>query len=114
MCLYNIFYNNYKFGFSGRGERYHDISGNNVEHATYMIDADTNSLDMVDSDTSLYFEDAMQHDAPSAGGFYKVFNLNIYICKIKYIDILCYEFLGLPWGNKNWWFVVTLFYAIST
>ncbi|KAE9538509.1 hypothetical protein AGLY_005608 [Aphis glycines] len=55
----------------GRGERYHDIIGNNVEHATYLTDADTNSLDIVDSDSRLNFEDAMQHDVPSVGGFYK-------------------------------------------
>jgi len=74
-CL--IFYINYKFVFSGSGERYHDILGNNVEHVTYMTDADTNSLDMVDSNTRLHFEDTMQHDVPSVGGFYKVFHLNI-------------------------------------
>jgi len=44
-----------------------------------LTDADTNSLDMVDSDSRLNFEDAMQHDVSSAGGFYKVFNLNIYV-----------------------------------
>lgn len=37
-----------------------------------MTDADTNSLDMIDSDTSLHLEDAIQHDISSAGGFYKV------------------------------------------
>lgn len=58
--------------FLGRGEHYHDISGNNIERATYMTDADTNSLDMIDSDTSLHLEDTIQHDISSAGGFYKV------------------------------------------
>jgi len=55
----------------GRGERYYDIqeNGNNVEHATYMTDADTNLLDTVDSDTSLNFEETIQHDAR---GSYKV------------------------------------------
>jgi len=42
-----------------------------------MTDGETNSLDMVDSDTSLHFEDAMQHDILSAGGFYKVFTFII-------------------------------------
>lgn len=65
--------------FLGRGEHYHDISGNNVEHTTYMTDADTNSLDNIYSDTSLHFDDAMQHDIPSAGGFYKVFILNAHV-----------------------------------
>jgi len=46
-----------------------------------MTDSDTNSLDMVDSNTRLHFEDTMQHDAPSIGGLYKVFYLNIYIVK---------------------------------
>jgi len=46
-----------------------------------MTDADTNSLDMVDSNTRLHFEDTIQHDVPSVGGFYKVFNLNIYDVK---------------------------------
>lgn len=64
--------------FTGRGESYHDVSGNNVEHATYMTDADSNSLDMVDSDTVLNFEDSIQHDISSAGGLYKVFDLKIY------------------------------------
>lgn len=59
---------------SGRGERYRDISKNNVEHATYVTDADTNSLDMVDSDTSFHLKDAMQHDVP-AGGSFKVLTL---------------------------------------
>lgn len=48
-----------------------------------MTDADTNSLDMVDSNTRLHFEDTMQHDVPSVGGFYKVFNLNIYNVKLN-------------------------------
>lgn len=55
--------------FLGRGERYLDIQGNNIGHATYMTDADTNLLDTVDSDTSLNFEEAVQHDAE---GSYKV------------------------------------------
>lgn len=77
-----------------------------------MTDADTNSLDMVDSNTRLNFEDTMQHDVPSVGGFYKVFHLNIYNVKyIKYVDLLCCELIGLSWGNKNWWFAVTLFYT---
>jgi len=42
-----------------------------------MTDADTNSLDMVDSNTRLHFEDTMEHDVPSVGGVYKVFYLNI-------------------------------------
>lgn len=66
--VYKLFY---IICFSGRGERYHNILGNNVEHATYMTDADTNSLDVVDSGTSLYFEDSMQHDA---GNPFKVHN----------------------------------------
>lgn len=62
------------------------MSGNNVEHATYVTDADSNSLDIVDSDTALNFEDAIQHDISSVGGLYKVFGLNIYsIQKYNYI-----------------------------
>lgn len=60
--------------FLGRGEL-RDVSGNNVEHATYMTDSDTNSLDMVDSDTSLHLQDETEHDILSAGGFYKVLNV---------------------------------------
>jgi len=48
-----------------------------------MTDADTNSLDMIDSNTRLHFEDAMQHDVPSIGGFYKVFYININIISNK-------------------------------
>ncbi|XP_050423737.1 protein crumbs isoform X2 [Adelges cooleyi] len=56
----------------GRGEHYHsDMSGTNVDHATYITDAETNSLDMIDSDLGLHLEDAIQHDITSAGGFYK-------------------------------------------
>ncbi|VVC29041.1 Hypothetical protein CINCED_3A018849 [Cinara cedri] len=55
----------------GRGENYYDTSGNNVEHATYMTDADSNSLDMVDSETALNFEDTIQHDVASVGALYK-------------------------------------------
>lgn len=60
---------------SGRGERYRDISKNNVERATYMTDADTNSLDMVDSDTSFDLKDAIQHDVP-AGSFKVIILIN--------------------------------------
>lgn len=55
---------------------------NTVEHVTYMTDSDSNSLDIVDSDTHLHLEDATQHDILSAGGLYKVrllFN-KIYSC----------------------------------
>lgn len=38
-----------------------------------MTDTDTNSLDMIDSDLSLQFEDSIQHDVSSTGGFYKVY-----------------------------------------
>jgi len=69
--------------FLGRGESYLDIQGNNVEHVTYMTDADTNLLDTVDSHTSVNFEEAIQHDA---GGFYKVFNFHRHTNNI-FIDI---------------------------
>lgn len=46
-----------------------------------MTEADTNSLEMVESDSNLHFEDAVQHDALFAGGFYKVCSLNIYEIK---------------------------------
>lgn len=60
--------------FLGSGERFNDISGNNVEHSTYMTDADNNSLDIVDSDMNLHVENTVKHDTP-AGGFYKVLNI---------------------------------------
>lgn len=92
MFVYKLFI--YIICFSGRGERYHNIPGNNVERATYMTDADTNSLDLVDSDTSLYFEDSIQHDA---GSPFKVlaFNINAimycYIsCKVLYVMYFMY------------------------
>lgn len=75
---YLLFINNLKCIFSGRGEYFYDISGNNVDHASYMIDADTNSLDMIDSDTSLDLGDRTQYDIPSAGSFYKVFAFNTF------------------------------------
>lgn len=61
------------FFFLGRGEHYHNLSVNNIDHVTYMTDADTNSLDMVDSDENIHYEEVIQQDIPSAGGFYKVF-----------------------------------------
>lgn len=55
------------------------MSGNNVEHATYMTDSDTNSLDVVDSDTSLHLQDETEYDILSVGGFYKVLNVLLLI-----------------------------------
>lgn len=83
--------------FSGRGERYHNIPGNIAEHATYVTDADTNLLYPVDSDTKLYFEDSMQHDA---GSPFKVptylllrFNINaIMYCYIVCNNIFCCDY----------------------
>ncbi|XP_050532124.1 protein crumbs isoform X2 [Daktulosphaira vitifoliae] len=58
--------------FIGRGEHYHnDMSEINVDQATYMTDTNTNSLDIFESELGLHFEDAMQHDITTAGGFYK-------------------------------------------
>lgn len=58
-----------------------------------MTDADTNSLDMVDSDENIHFEDVIQHDIPSAGGFYKVFILKClqHFININYLFLLFYR-----------------------
>jgi len=99
--------------FLGRGE-HHDISGSNVEHPTYMTDADTNSLDIVDSDTRLHLQDEIQHDILSVGSFYKVFFYGFLVSipyKLVVYTFIC-NLLGLSWGNKNWWFIITLFYSV--
>lgn len=78
--------------FLGRGEYFNDIPGNNVDRAKYMIDADTNSLDMIDSDTSLDLEDGTQYDIPFAGSFYKVFSFYTFT---KMMKVLIYFLLNL-------------------
>lgn len=48
---------------------------------------------MVDSDENIRFEDVIQQDITSAGGFYKVFilNYNILFILIFYLHLLFYR-----------------------